>query len=92
MTIEDQIFELMEQAFEKMKEASFQSHYGHWDREGTRGLNCPECIRAKELRHEAAELMDQAKRVKAIAENGSNQSQSDLRKALADVKGMMEER
>ena len=60
MTAEKQIFDLMEAAFLKMKEASYQSHSGHWNREGTRGLNCPECIRANKLRKEACDLFDRA--------------------------------
>jgi hypothetical protein len=48
------------EAFQIMRDASFQSHYGHWDRDGTGGLNCPECIRSRELRERADELAQAA--------------------------------
>ncbi|MBF0102060.1 MAG: hypothetical protein HQK77_14250 [Desulfobacterales bacterium] len=51
----DEHFKILKDAFLKMREASFQSHTGHWDKEGTGGINCPECIRASELRKEADE-------------------------------------
>ena len=56
-----QVVEFYEEAFSKMREASFQSHSGHWDMEGTGGKNCPECIRANKLRHEADALFDRAR-------------------------------
>ena len=57
----DQIINLFKAAFIKMKEASYQSHSGHWDPEGTGGENCPECIDAREKREAANKLFDQAK-------------------------------
>ena len=55
-----QVMELYEQAFLKMRKASFQSHNGHWDMQGTGGANCPECIRAREYRIEADGIFDKA--------------------------------
>lgn len=52
--------ELYRQAFHKMREASLQSHYAHWDRAGTGGTNCPECIRSRSLRAEADNIFDRA--------------------------------
>lgn len=40
-------------AFSMMESAASQSHNGHWDKQGTHGRNCPECIRARKLRKEA---------------------------------------
>ena len=40
------------------KRASVQGHYGHWDSMGTFGANCPECIRARELREKANAILD----------------------------------
>jgi hypothetical protein len=40
-----------------LKEASNQSHNGHWDKEGNSGRTCPECIRARELRDKADKLL-----------------------------------
>jgi hypothetical protein len=52
---EIEILKKLEGAFSLMRDASFQSHGGHWDSEGTGGKNCPECLRARELRNEATE-------------------------------------
>lgn len=60
MSIELQIIELLKKAYDKMKDASYQSHNGHWDSMGTRGANCPECNRANKLRKEAAISFDLA--------------------------------
>lgn len=49
----------LNKACDLYKEASYQSHSGHWDREGTGGRHCPECIRARELR----DLADKARKV-----------------------------
>jgi transposase-like protein len=45
------------QAHAKLLDATYQSHDGHWDRMGTRGANCPECIRAEMMRKEAADII-----------------------------------
>ena len=37
-------------------DASLPNHTGHWDSRGTSGANCPECLRARELREQAAAL------------------------------------
>ena len=36
-----------------LRQASCQSHIGHWDRQGTHGQNCPECLRTRALRERA---------------------------------------
>lgn len=41
------------------KEASIQSHNGHWDATGNHGAGCPECIRARELRSKAERVLAQ---------------------------------
>lgn len=51
----DEHFKLLKEAFLIMKNASYQSHTGHWDIQGTHGANCPECLRANQLRKEASE-------------------------------------
>ncbi len=48
----------MRTAAQMYRVASIQSHGGHWDRKQTGGANCPECLRASELRREADALMD----------------------------------
>ena len=40
------------------KEASYQSHYDHFDRTSGGGAGCPECIRASKLRKEAERLIE----------------------------------
>ena len=47
------------QAGNLYRQASYQSHSGHWDSTMQGGKGCPECIRANDLRKEADELMDQ---------------------------------
>lgn len=47
----------LEAACKLYREASIQSHSGHWDREMTHGLNCPVCQRARELRKEADAIL-----------------------------------
>lgn len=54
--------DLYKQAYQKMREASLQSHYGHWDGKGTGGQNCPECVKSRELRSEADALFDEAEK------------------------------
>ena len=39
-----------------LREASFQSHSGHWDNTGGSGSGCSECIRSYELMNEAEAL------------------------------------
>jgi hypothetical protein len=48
------------EAYRLAREASFQSHPGHWDRTGQSGTGCPECIRASRLRDEAHKLFKEA--------------------------------
>ena len=38
------------------RDASLQSHIGHWDETGGGGSGCPQCIRASELRKRADAL------------------------------------
>jgi hypothetical protein len=54
--------QLMIQAYSLMKQATFQSHTGHWDHKGTCGANCYECKRADELRNEADRLFEESKK------------------------------
>jgi hypothetical protein len=54
------------EAYEIMREASFQSHSGHWDPQRTGGQNCPECIRSRTLREKADSLASAA--LKAVKE------------------------
>jgi len=42
---------------EILRDASIQSHSGHWDPQGTYGANCPECRRAHKLRNSANEIL-----------------------------------
>lgn len=53
----DDLFEAMT----IFREASYQSHNGHWDKEGTHGVNCPECIRARALREKAEAILTRTK-------------------------------
>jgi len=46
----------LEEALKLYREASFQSHSGHWDKTGGSGTGCPECIRANGLREQADAL------------------------------------
>lgn len=43
----------VEEAMKLYKDASYQSHNGHWDTTGGGGSGCPQCIRAHELRDKA---------------------------------------
>ena len=52
--------QLIRAAFYKMREASFQSHNGHWDMTGGAGSGCPECVRAGKLREEADSMFHSA--------------------------------
>lgn len=54
--------DLMIKAYKLMREASFQSHVGHWDPSGMAGRNCYECNRAYRLRDEADKLFEEAKK------------------------------
>ena len=54
MRIDDRVRKIMN----IYREASFQSHAGHWDSSGTGGANCQECIRARRLRSQADKLLD----------------------------------
>lgn len=49
--------EALEQALELYKQASYQSHTGHWDKTMQHGAGCPECIRARELREQAQQVL-----------------------------------
>jgi hypothetical protein len=49
--------EKIKKACELYKEASYQSHSGHWDSTGQHGAGCPECIRARELRDKADKIL-----------------------------------
>lgn len=49
--------ERLRQACDIYRNASFQSHSGHWDSQQTHGRNCPECNRADELRRQADEVL-----------------------------------
>ena len=60
----DQILRLYEKSFQKMRQASEQSHNGHWDSKMTSGANCPECIRANGLRKEADDIFGEAVRLR----------------------------
>ena len=60
MSVEKQIILLLQKAYHTMEQAACQSHSGHWDKEGTHGANCPECIRATELTKTARTDYEQA--------------------------------
>ena len=45
--------ERLKKACELYRQASIQSHSGHWDPTGKWGAGCPECNRASQLRSEA---------------------------------------
>lgn len=47
----------LREALELYKNASYQSHNGHWDMTMQGGVGCPECIRARELRVKADEIL-----------------------------------
>lgn len=47
----------LREALEIYKNASYQSHNGHWDMTMQGGAGCPECIRARELRVKADEIL-----------------------------------
>lgn len=63
-TVSSGIEELVEahdrykEACKLYREASIQSHNGHWDGTMRGGLGCPECLRAKELRQRADKLLE----------------------------------
>lgn len=67
----EHIYSLLCEAYQKMKKASYQAHDSHWDREGTGGLNCPECLRARSLRKEAEKIYTRAIVLKNKIENMS---------------------
>lgn len=46
------------EACQLYREASIQSHNGHWDETMQHGAGCPECIRAGELRNRADKLLN----------------------------------
>lgn len=48
---------VLEGALELYKQASCQSHNGHFDMTGQSGNGCPECIRARELREQAEAVL-----------------------------------
>lgn len=60
-TIEQQAQEIarLREALEIYREASFQSHNGHWDMTMQHGAGCPECIRVRELRAKADHIVAQ---------------------------------
>jgi hypothetical protein len=63
MELEDSMnIDLMIKAYKLMRDATFQSHTGHWDSLGTHGVNCPECVRANKIREEADRLFEESKR------------------------------
>lgn len=45
------------EVFQRAYKATYQSHTGHWDRQGTRGANCPECRRAQEAREDCQNII-----------------------------------
>ncbi len=49
--------EIFEAAYNRAYKGTYQSHNGHWDREGTGGVNCPECIRANEAREDCQKII-----------------------------------
>lgn len=57
---EQQLVGLLRQACEIYRDASYQSHTGHWDSTMQHGAGCPECIRARKLRAKADAIMEQA--------------------------------
>lgn len=59
-----QAIKLYERAISLMREATLQSHTGHWDSQGTGGLNCQECIKAGKLRKEDDEMCKRARNLK----------------------------
>ena len=48
----------LHKAYLVLRLATFQSHMGHWDNKGTRGLNCPACIEIKKIREEADGIVE----------------------------------
>ena len=59
-------YEILKRKYDKLlaaaklyRKASFQSHSGHWDMQGTMGKNCPECIMADETRAKANAIMEE---------------------------------
>ena len=52
--------DLFRQAMAIYREASYQSHSGHWDATMRGGAGCPQCIRADELRGRAMRLEKEA--------------------------------
>lgn len=45
------------EAYKIAYEATYQSHTGHWDKQGTHGANCPECNRARDARKECDDIL-----------------------------------
>ena len=48
----------LREAVDILRDASYQSHSGHWDATQQGGAGCPECIRARELRDKADAIMN----------------------------------
>jgi len=53
----DEKIEAMREAIAVLRQASSQSHSGHWDSTMQHGAGCPECIRARELRDKASAIL-----------------------------------
>ena len=53
LLLRDTEIERLKKACELYRQASIQSHTGHWDPTGRWGAGCPECDRASQLRSEA---------------------------------------
>jgi len=53
LLLRDTEIERLKKACELYRQASIQSHSGHWDPTGKWGAGCPECDRASQLRSEA---------------------------------------
>ena len=61
----DPVIKILIEAYTKAREASFQSHTGHWNREQPDGTTaCSECIRSRALRKEAEDLFDRAMKLR----------------------------
>ena len=52
--------DLLTKACRMYREATFQSHSGHWDKTMQHGLGCEECIRAHKLREQADKMFHDA--------------------------------
>lgn len=64
-TNEKRLLENYKQAYLIMREATYQSHNGHWDSTMQHGAGCPECIRARGLRAKADKILGNAAKVSA---------------------------